>query len=44
VEEKGHGSPVYVTGSGGENLTPVDLDPLPEGWDNVKNLSGKPTQ
>ncbi|MFC1551783.1 multiheme c-type cytochrome [Candidatus Latescibacterota bacterium] len=42
VVENGHGSPVYVPGSGGKNLTPANVAPLPEGWDKVKNLNGRP--
>ncbi len=37
----GHGSPVFVPGSGGQNLTPAE--PLvPETWSKVKHLTGKP--
>lgn len=42
AEKAGHGSPVYIPGSGGENLTPADVAPLPEGWKGVKNLRGLP--
>ena len=42
VKEKGHGSPVYVPGSCGKNLTPDKVDPLPSGWEKVKNLKGMP--
>ncbi|MCE5251297.1 hydroxylamine oxidoreductase [bacterium] len=42
AKEKGHGSPVYVPGSGGKNFTPDAVDPLPQGWDKVKNLKGRP--
>ncbi len=42
VKAKGHGSPVYVPGSGGKNLTPANVAPLPEGWKDVKNLKGMP--
>ncbi len=42
AEEKGHGSPMYVPGSGGENLTPADIAPLPGGWDDVEHLEGRP--
>jgi hypothetical protein len=42
AKEKGHGSPVFVPGSGGENLTPADVAPLPEGWKDVKHLQGMP--
>jgi hypothetical protein len=42
VRKDGHGSPVYVPGSGGRNLTPADVAPLPEGWKDVKHLKGKP--
>jgi hydroxylamine dehydrogenase len=42
VKEQGHGSPVYVPGAGGKNLTPSKINPLPAEWDNIKNLKGKP--
>ncbi len=42
AQEAGHGSPVYVPGSGGDNLTSDSVDPLPEGWKKVPNLKGKP--
>ncbi len=42
AKEKGHGTPVYVPGSGGRNLTPAQVAPLPEGWNQVKNLKGRP--
>ena len=38
----GHGSPVYVPGSGGSNLTPAQVAPLPQAWDQIKELRGKP--
>lgn len=38
----GHGSPTYVPGAGGPNLTPATVTPLPEGWDGVKGLLGRP--
>ena len=38
----GHGSPVYVPGSGGKNFTPDTVTPLPGGWKNIKELKGKP--
>ena len=44
AKEKGHGSPVYVPGSGGKNLTPADVFPLPEGWKDVENLKGMPEE
>lgn len=39
---EGHGSPVYVPGSGGENLTAAETGPLPEAWDSVPHLKGRP--
>ncbi len=42
VEKNGHGSPVYVPGSGGKNLTSAKIKPLPEAWDDVKHLKGRP--
>jgi len=42
AEEKGHGSPVFVPGSGGENLTPDEVEPLPSVWDDVEHLKGRP--
>ena len=42
VEKDGHGSPVFVPGSGGKNLTPANVAPLPDAWKNVKHLRGKP--
>jgi len=42
AEEKGHGSPYFVPGAGGENLTPAKIDPLPGGWDKVEHLKGRP--
>jgi len=43
AEKAGHGSPVFVPGSGGKNLTPAKVAPLPEGWKDVKHLRGLPT-
>jgi len=42
VREKGHGSPVWIPGTGGENMTPADIKPLPAAWEDVNNLTGKP--
>ena len=42
VEKDGHGSPVYVPGSGGKNLTPAKVAPLPAGWKDVPHLQGVP--
>ena len=42
AREKGHGTPVYVPGSGGENLTPAEQESLPEAWKSIKNLKGMP--
>ncbi len=44
VKENGHGSPVFVPGSGGKNLTPDNVDPLPQGWGKVKHLKGRLAQ
>jgi len=44
VRENGHGSPVFVPGSGGKNWTPDKVDPFPEGWGKVKNLKGRLAQ
>ena len=41
ARNNGHGAPVFVPGSGGANLTKDPADPLPAGWDKVKNLKGK---
>ncbi|MBN1293366.1 MAG: hydroxylamine oxidoreductase [Candidatus Latescibacteria bacterium] len=41
AKENGHGSPVFVPGSGGKNLTTDNVDDLPEGWNKVKNLKGR---
>lgn len=38
IRKEGHGSPVYVPGSGGANLTKDQVDPLPGAWEKVKNL------
>jgi hypothetical protein len=40
AREKSHGSPAYVPGSGGENLTPVALESLPGAWKQIKGLVG----
>jgi hydroxylamine dehydrogenase len=42
IRERGHGSPVFVPGTGGENLTPATIAPLPESWDDIPHLEGKP--
>ncbi len=42
ARKAGHGSPTFVPGSGGKNLTPADVSPLPEGWKDVKNLRSLP--
>ncbi|MFC1574034.1 multiheme c-type cytochrome, partial [Candidatus Latescibacterota bacterium] len=42
VKEHGHGSPVYVPGSGGVNLTTDKVTPLPEGWKDINGLKGVP--
>jgi len=42
VRKDGHGSPKYVPGSGGKNLTPKKVKDLPEGWKDVKHLEGMP--
>jgi len=42
VRKDGHCSPVFVPGSGGKNLTPADVAPLPDGWKDVKHLKGLP--
>lgn len=42
AREKGHGSPVYVPGSGGQNKTPVELPPMDQAWDQVEHLIGRP--
>ncbi len=42
ARKNGHGSPVYVPGSGGKNLTPAKVEALPQAWDKVKHLEGKP--
>jgi len=42
VRAKGHGSPVYIPGSGGPNLTPAKQTDLPAGWDAVPHLKGRP--
>ncbi len=42
VEAAGHGSPVYVPGSGGPNLTPAQQTDLPAAWDGVQHLEGRP--
>ena len=40
AREKSHGSPAFVPGSGGENLTPVALESLPVAWKQIKDLVG----
>ena len=40
----GHGSPVYVPGSGGKNLTSKKVKALPAGWKDVKHLQGMPAK
>ncbi len=42
AKQKGHGSPVYVPGSGGDNLTPQETPPMDETWKNVDHLEGMP--
>ena len=42
VEENGHGSPVFVPGSGGENLTPDDVEALPDMWKKIDHLKSAP--
>ncbi len=42
VKAKGHGSPVYVPGSGTPNLTPAQQTDLPAAWDSVPHLLGRP--
>jgi len=42
IEKKGHGSPVFVPGADGENLTPADSPSLPGHWKNIKHLDGVP--
>jgi len=42
AKARGHGSPVFVPGSGGENLTPADSPSLPGAWKNVPHLEGVP--
>ncbi len=42
IRSDGHGSPVFVPGSGGVNLTPDKVKPLPEAWEDVKHLKGLP--
>ncbi len=44
AERNGHGSPIFVPGAGGANLTPADSPPLPEAWKDVKNIKGVPRQ
>jgi hydroxylamine dehydrogenase len=38
ARKNGHGSPVFVPGSGGANLTKDVVDPMPGVWEKVKNL------
>ncbi len=42
AKKAGHGSPAFVPGSGGKNMTPDAVDALPKGWEKVKNLRGMP--
>ena len=42
IRERGHGSPVYVPGSGGENMTPVEVPEMEKTWDGVEHLIGRP--
>jgi len=42
TKERGHGSPVYVPGSGGKNLTPAKVAPPPDGRKDVKHLKDMP--
>lgn len=44
VREKGHGSPVYMPGSDGRNLTPAETPALPDEWKKIKNLRGLPPE
>ncbi len=41
AKKQGHGSPVFVPGSGGKNLTPANVPSLPGAWKDVKHLKGK---
>ena len=40
--KNGHGSPVFIPGATGKNLTSDNVTPLPEAWGKVKNLKGSP--
>ncbi len=42
AEEKGHGDPVFVPGSGGPNLTSAKVPPVSEVWQDIKALKGLP--
>lgn len=42
AKEAGHGSPVYVPGSGGKNMTVDKVKPLPDAWKDIKNIEGLP--
>jgi hypothetical protein len=42
ARRNGNGSPVYVPGAGGRNLTPADSPALPAYWKEIKNLKGMP--
>jgi len=44
VKKDGHGSPVFVPGAGGKNLTPADSAPLPQGWQHIGGLRGLPAK
>ncbi len=41
ARKKGHGTPVFVPGSGGANLTKDEAEPLPAAWEKIKHLQGK---
>lgn len=41
AKKSGHGTPVFVPGAGGANLTKDQAEPFPAAWDKVKNLKGK---
>ncbi len=38
----GHGFATFVPGAGGPNLTTAPVAPLPQAWDQVKELRGRP--
>lgn len=42
VQKNGHGSPVFVPGSGGKNLTNDHVPDVVDVWKSIKQLKGKP--